>query len=278
MTNFQERFLTSILFVITLMGSIILSEFASSILFFAIILLSQREFYNFFKPTEIKPQMKVGIIGGLGYFTISVLASQAKLNISTLFLIIPIVFGIFVIELFRNRPQPIPNIGYTILGIIYVAIPFTLLHEISYYADFAFGNIYNYDILIGYFFVLWANDTGAYLVGRKFGKTKLFERISPKKTWEGSIGGAALGLIMGYVNWILFPEIQLSIWLGIAAIIVVFGSLGDLVESLFKRSLKIKDSGKLLPGHGGVLDRFDGIFISAPMVYSFLKLLSYLNS
>lgn len=278
MTNFQERFLTSILFVITLMGSIILSEFASSILFFAIILLSQREFYNFFKPTEIKPQMKVGIIGGLGYFTISVLASQAKLNISTLFLIIPIVFGIFVIELFRNRPQPIPNIGYTILGIIYVAIPFTLLHEISYYADFAFGNIYNYDILIGYFFVLWANDTGAYLVGRKFGKTKLFERISPKKTWEGSIGGAALGLIMGYVNWILFPEIQLSIWLGIAAIIVVFGSLGDLVESLFKRSLKIKDSGKLLPGHGGVLDRFDGIFISAPMVYTFLKLLSYLNS
>lgn len=278
MTNFQERFLTSILFVITLMGSIILSEFASSILFFAIILLSQREFYNFFKPTEIKPQMKVGIIGGLGYFTISVLASQAKLNISTLFLIIPIVFGIFVIELFRNRPQPIPNIGYTILGIIYVAIPFTLLHEISYYADFAFGNIYYYDILIGYFFVLWANDTGAYLVGRKFGKTKLFERISPKKTWEGSIGGAALGLIMGYVNWILFPEIQLSIWLGIAAIIVVFGSLGDLVESLFKRSLKIKDSGKLLPGHGGVLDRFDGIFISAPMVYTFLKLLSYLNS
>ncbi len=278
MTNFQERFLTSILFVITLMGSIILSEFASSILFFAIILLSQREFYNFFKPTEIKPQMKVGIIGGLGYFTISVLASQAKLNISTLFLIIPVVFGIFVIELFRNRPQPIPNIGYTILGIIYVAIPFTLLHEISYYADFAFGNIYNYDILIGYFFVLWANDTGAYLVGRKFGKTKLFERISPKKTWEGSIGGATLGLIMGYVNWILFPETQLSIWLGIAAIIVIFGSLGDLVESLFKRSLKIKDSGKLLPGHGGVLDRFDGIFISAPMVYTFLKLLSYLNS
>lgn len=278
MTNFQERFLTSILFVITLLGSIVLSEFASSILFFAIILLSQREFYNFFKPTEIKPQMKVGIIGGLGYFTISVLASQAKLNISTLFLIVPILFGIFIIELFRNRPQPIPNIGYTILGIIYVAVPFTLLHELSYYSNFQFGNTYNYDILIGYFFVLWANDTGAYLVGRKIGKTKLFERISPKKTWEGSIGGAVLGLTIGYVNSLIFPEISLAVWLGIAAIIVVFGSLGDLVESLFKRSLNIKDSGKLLPGHGGVLDRFDGIFISAPMVYTFLKLLSYLNS
>lgn len=278
MTNFQERLLTSILFVITLLGSIILSEFAASILFFAIILLSQREFYNFFKPTDIKPQMKVGIIGGLGYFTISVLASQAKLNISTLFLIIPIIFGIFIIELYRNRPQPIANIGYTILGIIYVAVPFTLLHELSYYANFEFGNTYNYDILLGYFFVLWANDTGAYLVGRKIGKTKLFERISPKKTWEGSIGGVVLGLIIGYVNSILFPEIDLIIWLGIALIIVIFGSLGDLVESLFKRSLNIKDSGKLLPGHGGVLDRFDGIFISAPMVYTFLKVLTFINS
>ncbi|MCB0803549.1 MAG: phosphatidate cytidylyltransferase [Bacteroidetes bacterium] len=278
MTNFQERLLTSILFVITLLGSIILSEFASSILFFAIILLSQREFYNFFKPTDIKPQMKVGIVGGLAYFTISVLASQAKLNINTLFLIIPIVFGIFIIELFRNRPQPIPNIGYTILGIIYVAIPFTLLHEIAYFANYKFGNTYNYNILIGYFFVLWANDTGAYLVGRKIGKTKLFERISPKKTWEGSIGGAVFGLIVGYVNFLLFPEISLIVWLGIAIIIVVFGSLGDLVESLFKRSLNIKDSGKLLPGHGGVLDRFDGIFISAPMVYTFLKLLEFITS
>jgi phosphatidate cytidylyltransferase len=278
LTNFQERLITSILFVLTLLGSIVLSEFASSILFFAIILLSQREFYNFFKPTDIKPQMKVGIIGGLGYFTISVLASQAKLNLSTLFLIIPLIFITFIIELFRNRPQPIPNIAYTILGIIYVAVPFTLLHQISYFSELSFGNIYNYDILIGYFFVLWANDTGAYLVGRKFGKTKLFERISPKKTWEGSIGGAILGLATGFLNSILFPEISLAIWLGMAAIIVVFGSLGDLVESLFKRSLKIKDSGKLLPGHGGVLDRFDGIFISAPMVYTFLKILAYLNS
>lgn len=276
MNNLVERTLTSIIFVIVLLGSIIQSEFASSILFFVIILLCQREFYNFFKPTDIKPQKKVGIIGGLGFFVISLLASQARLESETLFSIIPLIFTIFIIELYRNRPQPIPNIAFTILGIIYIAVPITLLHDLAYYKDYSFGREYNYDILIGYFFVLWANDTGAYLIGRKWGKHKLFPRISPKKTWEGSIGGVVLGLAVGYLNSIIFPEFNLAVWLGIAAIVVVFGSLGDLVESLFKRSLDIKDSGKLLPGHGGVLDRFDGIFISAPMVYAFLRILEFL--
>lgn len=276
MNNLVERTLTSIIFVIVLLGSIIQSEFASSILFFVIILLCQREFYNFFKPTDIKPQKKVGIIGGLGFFVISLLASQARLESETLFSIIPLIFTIFIIELYRNRPQPIPNIAFTILGIIYIAVPITLLHDLAYYKDYSFGREYNYDILIGYFFVLWANDTGAYLIGRKWGKHKLFPRISPKKTWEGSIGGVVLGLAVGYLNSIIFPEFNLAVWLGIAAIVVVFGSLGDLVESLFKRSLDIKDSGKLLPGHGGVLDRFDGIFISAPMVYTFLRVLEFL--
>lgn len=274
MSNLGERILTSILFVIVLLGSVIQSELVSSILFFIIILLCQREFYNFFRPTNIKPQKLVGIIGGSGFFLTSVLANQSDFRESTLFLIIPVTFIIFVIELFRNRENPIPNIGYTILGIIYIAVPFTLLHELSYYKNFEFTSDYNYQIIIGYFFVLWANDTGAYLIGRSFGKTKLFERISPKKTWEGSIGGVIMGLIVGYVNSLLFPNLTFGTWMGLAAIVIVFGSLGDLVESLFKRSLGIKDSGKLLPGHGGVLDRFDGIFISAPMVYTYLKILS----
>ena len=274
MSNLGERFLTAILFVIVLLGSIIQSESTSAILFFIIILLCQREFYNFFKPTDIKPQKLVGIVGGLGFFATSVIANQSDFTPNTLFLIIPIVFIIFVIELFRNRTQPIANISYTIMGIIYVAVPFTLLHELSYYKDFQFTTTYNYHIMLGYFFVLWANDTGAYLVGRSIGKTKLFERISPKKTWEGSIGGAILGLGIGYVNSLLFDDLNLITWLGLALIVVIFGSLGDLVESLFKRSLNIKDSGKLLPGHGGVLDRFDGIFISAPLVYTYLKLLT----
>jgi phosphatidate cytidylyltransferase len=275
LSNLAERTLTAILFVVVLLGSIIQSELAASILFFVIILLCQREFYAFFKESDIKPQRLVGIIGGLGFFLTSVLATQSKLNISTFFLIIPLVFLIFIVELYRNRPQPIANIAFTILGIIYIAVPFTLLHELSYYKDFEFSTSYSYAVLIGYFFILWANDTGAYFVGRSIGKNKLFERISPKKTWEGSIGGGLTGLAVGYLNSLIFPELGVWTWMIVALIVVVFGSLGDLVESLFKRSLNIKDSGKLLPGHGGVLDRFDGIFISAPLVYTFLKILSY---
>lgn len=274
MSNFGERFLTGILFVLVLLGSIIQSETTSSILFFIIILLCQREFYGFFKPSDIKPQTLVGILGGLGFFLAAVISYQASLKFNTLFLIIPLIFFVFIIELFRNRPTPIPNIAYTVLGIIYVAVPFTLLHELSYYSNFQFGKEYSYEVLLGYFFVLWANDTGAYLIGRKLGKTKLFERISPKKTWEGSLGGALMGLSVGYINSIVFNDLNTATWIILALIVVIFGSLGDLVESLFKRSLGIKDSGKLLPGHGGVLDRFDGIFISAPMVYTFLKILS----
>lgn len=260
--------------MVVLLGAIIQSEYASSILFFVMILLCQREFYAFFKPTKVKPQKNIGLLAGLLFFTISILSKVISLNLNVMVLLVPIVFIIFIVELYRNRPQPIPNIAYTLLGIIYVAVPITLLHELAYFKSLSFGDSYSYDILIGYFFVLWANDTGAYFVGRSLGRNKLFPRISPKKTWEGSIGGAVSGLGIGYLNSLLFPSISLELWLIIAAIVVLFGSLGDLVESLFKRSLDIKDSGKLLPGHGGVLDRFDGIFISAPMVYTFLKLVS----
>jgi phosphatidate cytidylyltransferase len=164
------------------------------------------------------------------------------------------------------------------LGIIYIAVPITLLHEVAYFSPYKFDEYYHYEPLMAYFFVLWANDTGAYLVGSKIGKHKLFPRISPKKAWEGTLGGAVLALVVSYLNSLFFPLYAWWLWMSMGAIIVLFGSWGDLVESLFKRSLNIKDSGKLLPGHGGVLDRFDGIFISAPMVYFFLRVLSLLNT
>lgn len=276
MSNFKERLLTGTLFVIVLLWSVFQSEVSASILFLIIILLCQREFYGFFKETSVHPQKLVGILGGLVFFAISVATYQFNFP-NTLFLIIPIIFSIFVIELFRNKPNPITNIAYTVMGIIYIAVPFALLHELAYFKHYHFSDTYNYEIIMGYFFILWANDTGAYLVGKNFGRTKLFERISPKKTWEGSIGGILLGLGVGFLNSIWFKNLDGLTWLSVAFITVLFGSLGDLVESLFKRSLKIKDSGTLLPGHGGVLDRFDGIFVSAPMVYAFLRIISLFN-
>ncbi len=275
MTNLQERSLTSIFFVLTLVGSIYLNEFSSAILFLVIIYLCQREFYNFFKGSKISVQKNIGILGGLSYYGLSVLASMAQLEQKTLLLIIPLTFILFIIELYRKKEEPLANIAYTLLGIIYISVPITLMHQLAYFDSYSFGNSYNSSLLLAYFFILWANDTGAYFSGRFLGSRKLFPRISPKKTWEGAIGGGVLGLGVGYICFSLFDNLDLTICLGMAIIIVLFGSLGDLVESLFKRSLNIKDSSNILPGHGGVLDRFDGIFISAPMVYTFLHLLAF---
>jgi phosphatidate cytidylyltransferase len=125
---------------------------------------------------------------------------------------------------------------------------------------------------MGFFLLLWTSDTGAYLAGRSFGKTKLFERISPKKTWEGSIGGTILSIAVAYgISKLLgFDDVTTFDWMVIAVLVVIFGTFGDLFESLLKRNLHIKDSGTILPGHGGVLDRFDGLFLAIPAVFFYL--------
>jgi phosphatidate cytidylyltransferase len=125
---------------------------------------------------------------------------------------------------------------------------------------------------MGFFLLLWTSDTGAYLAGKSFGKTKLFERISPKKTWEGSIGGTILSLAVAYgiSNVLGFDDVTTFDWMVIAVLVVIFGTFGDLFESLLKRNLHIKDSGTILPGHGGVLDRFDGLFLAIPAVFFYL--------
>jgi phosphatidate cytidylyltransferase len=125
---------------------------------------------------------------------------------------------------------------------------------------------------MGFFILLWTSDTGAYLAGKNFGRTKLFERISPKKTVEGSLGGLILSLGVAYGISFWFDDVTRIDWMVIALLIVVFGTFGDLFESLLKRNLMIKDSGTLLPGHGGVLDRFDGLFLAVPAVFFYLLL------
>lgn len=148
-------------------------------------------------------------------------------------------------------------------------LPFGLLSEIA-----SFRDAYNPGILLGYFVLIWTSDTFAYLIGRKIGKNRLFERISPKKSWEGSAGGAVAAIAMAMLLSRIYPDIEVWIWMVMSSIIVITGTLGDLTESLLKRSLNVKDSGNILPGHGGLLDRFDAILLSAPFVWAFLSLLS----
>src|SRR5690606_15573525 len=156
---------------------------------------------------------------------------------------------------------------YTFLGLFYVSMPFALLNAAAFHE----GN-YNFEIIFGCLFILWASDTGAYFAGTFFGKRKLFERISPKKSWEGFFGGAALAMIFAYGIATFFHSLAMLDWLIIGVIIVVGGTFGDLIGSLLKRSIEIKDSGDSLPGHGGFLDRFDGLIISIPFIVAYLEL------
>jgi phosphatidate cytidylyltransferase len=155
-------------------------------------------------------------------------------------------------------------------GVFYIALPFGLLNY--FYIPARLPGDVQYGVLFGFFLILWLNDTAAYLVGSAIGKHRLFERISPKKSWEGSVGGAVFALFTAWLLSGYFSAILLWQWLVMAIIIVILGTLGDLVESMLKRNLGIKDSGNILPGHGGMLDRFDAVLLSAPVVYVFIVL------
>lgn len=183
--------------------------------------------------------------------------------------IFPVLFIWALTELWRKKKHPINNIAISFFGLIYVCIPFLIAININ------IDDHNSFPLLAGMFILIWTNDTFAYLSGRFFGKTKLFERISPKKTWEGTIGGIIFSFAMAIALSLLFDSEHLYFWLLTVAIITPCAIFGDLLESLFKRSLNIKDSGNIMPGHGGILDRFDAALFALPFFFMWLIIYTY---
>jgi phosphatidate cytidylyltransferase len=270
LSNFLKRAITGALFVAVLIGSILFHSITFAILFSLVIVLALIEFYNLVKIKDIHPQKYIGVISGVLIFLAFFFNAQNYIPSGIFSLLIPATAGIFLLELFRNKPNPFHNIAFTILGLLYIAIPISLLNYLVYPDSITLK--YNPEILIGYFVLIWTCDTGAYLSGMAFGKHPLFKRISPKKSWEGFIGGTILTIAISLIIAQFSHEINLYHWIAVALIIATFGVLGDLVESMLKRSLDVKDSGNTLPGHGGILDRFDSLIISAPFVFTFIQL------
>ena len=266
--DFFKRVFTAVLFVIVLIVGIYVHPIGLIATFLGIALLANYEFYGLVKKANASPQLVTGLIAVVLLF--GAVASHIYCGKTVLFqLLILLTFLSFIIELYRKKENPFANIAYTLLGVIYVALPFALL---IYLALQNGVEQFRPDIVMGLFIMIWINDTGAYLVGVNFGKNRLFERISPKKSWEGSIGGGIATLLAAWACSYFSQELNLVLWLSVGLIIAVVGGLGDLVESLFKRSINVKDSGSILPGHGGLLDRFDAILIVAPMVFVFLEI------
>ncbi len=267
-SNLTQRIITGLLGSAGIIFGVVYSEWTYFAIFFFICVMSLREFYALTLLDGLLPQKAFGTISGMVIFCLSFFIERGDISYRYYFLIFPLVSCVYMIKLYKKfERKPFTNIAYTFLGIVYVAVPFALLNI----AAFENGT-YNYEIIWGCLFILWATDTGAYFAGTFFGKRKLFERISPKKSWEGAVGGAALAMAFAYGISTFFHTLAFWQWMCVGVIIVVGGVFGDLVESLLKRSIEIKDSGDALPGHGGFLDRFDGLLISAPFIVAFLEI------
>ncbi|OFY38996.1 MAG: hypothetical protein A2275_13195 [Bacteroidetes bacterium RIFOXYA12_FULL_35_11] len=271
MNNLLTRTFTGALFALVLIGGIWFSRESFLIISLAIVSLGLWEFYSVCKNETIFPQKILGIASGV-YLLASNFSFASGLTGPKIILpIIGFIFLIFVFELYRKKTQPFTNIAITLLGILWIALPVSLMNYIVLTPTQEIS--YTPWILLGFFFLIWANDTGAYLFGITLGKHRLFERVSPKKSWEGSIGGAFVTFGVAYMISHFYTEISFFDWLIVSVIVIICGTFGDLVESLFKRSINIKDSGNILPGHGGILDRFDSAFLAAPCVFMYLELI-----
>jgi phosphatidate cytidylyltransferase len=269
-SNLAQRILTAIVGISLVLAAVLYGEFSFLLLLLIIVVLGTMEFYRHLEHDGVHPQQLPGVLLAASPFIAPVLSSGLGIALNLLPIILALPYLIFIRELWTKAEKPFTNIGMTLLGAIYISFPLFLFYLFAFQGNEP-GSYHAFNIL-GYFFILWAGDTGAYFTGRFLGRHKLFERISPKKTWEGFFGGLFLAMTVAFVVSRYFTGFDLVDWLAIGLIIAVTGAFGDLVESLFKRSIQVKDSGSLLPGHGGILDRFDGLFISAPFVFVYVLL------
>ncbi len=276
MTIFLKRTVTGLVYLLLLFGSLFGGEVTFGLFFLLVTFASMREFYKLTAKNGIYPQTINGILAGMIIFVVTFLFFSGHVSVKILFLI-PLLFpGILITELFRVRKHPVQNAGLTFLGIIYIAVPLSLMNTVAF-STAPGGIVYIPELLAGICILIIVNDTVAYLVGVPFGRHKLMERISPKKSWEGVFGGVAATMIAGVFISGFFPVLTGRDWMVMAGIVAVFGTLGDLAESMFKRNMDIKDSGSVLPGHGGILDRIDAFLFVVPVAvfYFYISGLNY---
>jgi len=269
--NFIIRTITGFVFVICVIGSVILSHWAFAALFLLISIIGFWEFAKIMRIGKIYPHRLTGSILAIALYsslTLSTFMAIPREILLLNFLILPI---LLIVELYRKSQTPFLNVAAGILGLLWIVLPLSMLN--GFFNHDEGPGWFHGGALLGFFLILWIYDSGAYLVGSMMGRHHMLERISPKKSWEGFAGGTAAGLLTAFMISASFREFTLSQWLLIAILIIIFGTLGDLVESMLKRSFGVKDSGTLLPGHGGVLDRFDAVFLAAPAVYLLMQFL-----
>lgn len=273
MKGLLRRLSSAVIFVIVMLGGVYGGRYSFIFLFSIIACICLWEFYGLVlarhKRRDLFRQI-IGLLMGILPIALVVIDQLAPVRAENFIavssiLFFPFIFFAFIYELYSHSERPFQNVAFMITGMVYIGIPFALLHFIAF-DDGTFRT----NTVLGLLLLTWVNDTGAYLVGSRIGRHPLFPRISPKKTWEGTLGGAIITLGIACLISALLGELLLWQWLVVALIVIVFGGIGDLVESMLKRSARAKDSGTILPGHGGLLDRFDAFIFLLPYAAAFI--------
>ena len=277
--NLLVRTISGVVLLLVVVGALLWSKWSAGALFAVVMVGGLTEFYRLCRQKGVEPMGSVGVATALAIFGLAFAVfmqwgtpateTTARIVLGTLLYTMLIVPATFVCELWRKSETPIANIATTFMGVIYVALPMAALLFIP---QLLVGK-WSACAMMAFISIIWINDICAYLVGVTIGKHRLCERISPKKSWEGFFGG-----LVGAVGFsVLFGHLfggNLLVWGGLGLVTALAGVAGDLVESLMKREVGVKDSGKMMPGHGGFLDRFDALFISVPFVVVYLLVMS----
>lgn len=243
--------------------------YSMAIFFFMLTVFASSELFRLIQRPDMKAQEITGGVLAKFLYLFPVAYLMGLLPVQWSFLVLIPFLLIPINELYRNEKNAIVNMSLSFFPAIYISLPFVMLVDIMFLND-----VFDPYPVLGFFILIWVYDTGAYLSGLFLGKNKLFERVSPKKTWEGLIGGAIASAMISYFIVARFiPQLEPWKWLLVALIVVVFGTFGDLIESMIKRNAMVKDSGNLMPGHGGVLDRFDSAIFAAPFFWLLMKLI-----
>ena len=282
MKNFIVRTITAVFFVAAIVSCFLRAE-AMIFLFALVTGLTIWEFSGLVNDRQnVSINRMICTVAGV-YFFLAMAGYNSGITSAGVFIpyLITLVY-LMVAELYLKQPDPINDWAYTMMSQLYIALPFSMLSVLAFQSDDT-GIHYTWMVPLSVFVFLWINDTGAYLCGSLLGRHKLFPRISPGKSWEGSIGGGVLVVLVALLVWYLseqYEENPLGLsaieWAGLGLTVVIFGTWGDLVESLFKRTIGIKDSGNILPGHGGMLDRFDSSLMAIPAAVVYLYTLTIL--
>ena len=282
MKNFIVRTITSVFFVAAIVSCFLRPE-AMVFLFALVTGMTIWEFTGLVNDrNRVAVNQMISTVAGV-YFFLAMAGFCSGITPSSVFVpyLVTLIY-LMVAELYLKQEDPVHDWAYTMMSQLYIALPLSLLNVLAFQSD-ASGIHFVWSIPLSVFVFLWINDAGAYICGSLLGKHKLFPRISPGKSWEGSIGGGILVIIVAVLVWYLselYAQNPLGItaieWAGLGLVVVVFGTWGDLVESLFKRTLGIKDSGHILPGHGGMLDRFDSTLMAVPAAVVYLYTLQML--